>query len=85
MTALTTDRSSPGWLTKAGCKLEDFRAVVEQTTVLADYPYAQSVEQNVLIYGSRMRDQISNSCIVEFFDPPNPDDHMVTPLSNGVR
>ncbi|PYO77912.1 MAG: hypothetical protein DMD63_09365 [Gemmatimonadetes bacterium] len=34
---------------------------------------------------ARMRDQISNSCIVEFFDPPNPDDHMVTPLSNGVR
>ena len=43
-----------GWLTPEDCRLADFRAVVEQTTELADYPHADSVEQNVLVYGPRL-------------------------------
>jgi len=43
-----------GWLTPEDCRLADFRAVVEQTTDLADYPHADSVEQNVLVYGPRL-------------------------------
>jgi len=38
------------WLPAAGCRLEDFRTLVEQTTDPADYPLAAGVEQNVLIY-----------------------------------
>src|SRR5262245_29417979 len=39
-------------LTPADVRLEDFVAVVEQTTDLAVYPHADRVEQNVLVYGS---------------------------------
>ncbi|HEX5566278.1 MAG TPA: phytanoyl-CoA dioxygenase family protein [Streptomyces sp.] len=42
----------PAWLTEDDCRLEDFRAVVERTTEPADYPYAEAVEQNVLVYDS---------------------------------
>ncbi|XVV16803.1 phytanoyl-CoA dioxygenase family protein [Actinoplanes sp. CA-131856] len=34
--------------------LEDSRAVVEQTTYPADYPLADAVERNVLIYGPKL-------------------------------
>src|SRR4051812_20464781 len=37
--------------TTADCRLEDFRAVVEQSTDHADYPHAEAVVDNVLIYG----------------------------------
>ncbi|MGW6731821.1 phytanoyl-CoA dioxygenase family protein [Streptomyces sp. NPDC055013] len=40
------------WLSEHDCDLADFREVVERTTDLADYPYASSVERNVLIYDS---------------------------------
>ncbi|HVE30696.1 MAG TPA: phytanoyl-CoA dioxygenase family protein, partial [Mycobacteriales bacterium] len=46
----------PGWFRPEDCRLDDFREVVEQTTDPADYPYADSVEQGVLVYGSRLRD-----------------------------
>ena len=49
---------SRGWLTPEDCRLEEFRAVVEQPTVLADYPHADSVAQNVLLYGPRLRDHV---------------------------
>jgi ectoine hydroxylase-related dioxygenase (phytanoyl-CoA dioxygenase family) len=38
------------WFTPDDCRLSDFRAVVEQTTALSDYPHATDVQQNVLIY-----------------------------------
>jgi ectoine hydroxylase-related dioxygenase (phytanoyl-CoA dioxygenase family) len=48
-------RADRVWLTEAACDLEDFRAEVERTTQLSDYPHAASVEKNVLIYdGSRI-------------------------------
>lgn len=43
-------RSERVWLTKDQCDIEGFRAIVEQTTNLADYPFAASVEKNVLVY-----------------------------------
>src|SRR3954452_10452512 len=39
-------------LTPADVRLEEFAAVVEQTTELAAYPHADRVEQNVLVYDS---------------------------------
>jgi ectoine hydroxylase-related dioxygenase (phytanoyl-CoA dioxygenase family) len=54
--------SSHGWLTQDECRLDDFRALVEQTTTLDDYPYADAVEQNVLLYDSaRLREHIGTT------------------------
>ena len=61
MTATTAARAGRGWLTEDDCRLEDFRAVVEQTTDLAEYPYADAVEGNVLVYGPRLRDHIATT------------------------
>jgi ectoine hydroxylase-related dioxygenase (phytanoyl-CoA dioxygenase family) len=59
MTALASAHTTPGWFTTDDCRLEDFRAVVETTTDLADYPYADEVRENVLVYGPRLRDHIT--------------------------
>jgi ectoine hydroxylase-related dioxygenase (phytanoyl-CoA dioxygenase family) len=61
MTAFATARTTPGWFTAEDCRLGDFRAVVEATTDLADYPYADEVRQNVLVYGSRLRNHIATA------------------------
>ena len=55
MTALTRP---PVWLTAADCRLEDFRALVEQTTDPHDFPHA--VDHNVLIYGARLRHHLDD-------------------------
>ncbi len=60
MTAPTTARGRRRWLTGDDCRLDDFRALVEQRTDLADHPHADSVEQNVPIYGPRLRDHLSD-------------------------
>jgi ectoine hydroxylase-related dioxygenase (phytanoyl-CoA dioxygenase family) len=41
------------WFTAADCRLEDFRALVEQKTDPTDYPHASDVVQNVPIYDGR--------------------------------
>jgi len=41
------------WFTAADCRLDDFRALVEQKTDPTDYPNAAEVVQNVLIYDGR--------------------------------
>ena len=46
-------RADRVWLTEDACDLGDFRALAEKTTALSDYPTAESVEKNVLIYDSR--------------------------------
>ncbi|MEZ2131548.1 MULTISPECIES: phytanoyl-CoA dioxygenase family protein [unclassified Sinorhizobium] len=46
-------RADRVWLTEDACDLNDFRALAEQTTAIADYPNAMAVEKNVLIYDSR--------------------------------
>jgi ectoine hydroxylase-related dioxygenase (phytanoyl-CoA dioxygenase family) len=38
------------WFTPDDCRLEDFRALVEQKTDPSDYPQASRIEQNVPIY-----------------------------------
>src|SRR3954466_3685701 len=55
MTASAAARTTSGWFTPDDCRIEDFRAVVETTTDLADYPYADEVRENVLVYGSPLR------------------------------
>jgi ectoine hydroxylase-related dioxygenase (phytanoyl-CoA dioxygenase family) len=39
------------WYTRETCRLEDLRALVERSTDPAEYPFAERVEQNVLVYG----------------------------------
>jgi ectoine hydroxylase-related dioxygenase (phytanoyl-CoA dioxygenase family) len=56
MTTSKLATGHPGWFRPEDCRLDDFREVVEQNTDPADYPYADSVEQGVLVYGSRLRD-----------------------------
>ncbi|MBY5867521.1 phytanoyl-CoA dioxygenase family protein [Rhizobium leguminosarum] len=46
-------RADRVWLSEDACDLDDFRALEEKTTALADYPTASTVEKNVLIYDSR--------------------------------
>ncbi|WFU11535.1 phytanoyl-CoA dioxygenase family protein (plasmid) [Rhizobium sp. CB3090] len=46
-------RADRVWLTEDACDLDDFRALAEKTTTLSDYPTADHVEKNVLIYDSR--------------------------------
>src|SRR3712207_7422479 len=59
MAAPVTSRRTPGWFTADDCRLEDFSAVVETTTDLAEYPHADEVRENVLVYGSRLRDSVA--------------------------
>jgi len=45
-------RADRVWLTEDACDLSDFRKLAEKATVLADYPTADAVEKNILIYDS---------------------------------
>ncbi|WP_367319390.1 phytanoyl-CoA dioxygenase family protein [Streptomyces sp. HUAS ZL42] len=47
-----TSAHSRAWLTGQDCDFDDFRALVERTTDLADYPHASAVKGNVLVYDS---------------------------------
>src|SRR5438309_215216 len=58
MTTLASPRTT-GWFTADDCRLDDFRAVVETTTELADYPYADEVRENVLVYGPGLREHVT--------------------------
>ncbi|MEJ5944220.1 phytanoyl-CoA dioxygenase family protein [Pseudokineococcus basanitobsidens] len=49
----------PVWFTEADCRLEDFRASVEVTTDLGEHPYADAVEQGVLVYGPRLAEHVT--------------------------
>jgi len=54
--------TGPGWLSRDDCRLEDFVAVVEQQTDPGDYPYADTVVDNVLVYDSdRLRKQVDSA------------------------
>jgi len=44
------------WFSAADCRLDEFRALVEQQTDRADYPHAAEVRQNVLIYDPEILD-----------------------------
>ena len=60
MTTSTTSRTT-GWLSAADCSIDDFTGLVSQQTDLADYPYADAVERNVLIYGEKLRDAVGST------------------------
>ena len=53
--AHSTAAQQHGWYAPEDCRLEDLVAVVQQETDPADYPYADAVEQGVLVYGDRLR------------------------------
>jgi ectoine hydroxylase-related dioxygenase (phytanoyl-CoA dioxygenase family) len=53
-TSAPTTSAPPGWFTPADCRLQDFRLLVEQDTRPGDYPHADGVRDNVLIYGERI-------------------------------
>jgi ectoine hydroxylase-related dioxygenase (phytanoyl-CoA dioxygenase family) len=57
----THTRRDVGWMEPDDCSLEDFRAVVAQQTALEDYPAADAVEQNVLLYGERARPAVGTA------------------------
>src|SRR4051812_3755151 len=58
MTAFAAARTTSGWFTPDDYRIEDFRAAVETTTDLVDYPHADEVRENVLVYGSRLRNHM---------------------------
>jgi len=60
MTTFTASRRA-GWLSSADCSIDDFAALVAQQTHLSDYPYADAVDLNVLIYGGKLRAAIGNA------------------------
>jgi ectoine hydroxylase-related dioxygenase (phytanoyl-CoA dioxygenase family) len=59
MTTPVSAGPGTGWFSEHDCRLDDFRALVEQQTELADYPLADTVEQNVLVYGEALARQIT--------------------------
>jgi hypothetical protein len=59
MTTLATTRRTPGWYIADDGSLTDFRAVVETTTNLTEYPYADEVRENVLVYGARLGNHVA--------------------------
>ena len=54
MTAGTASRAT-GWLSAADCSIDELTDLVAQQTHLPDYPYADDVERNVLVYGEKLR------------------------------
>ena len=57
MTALAA--RTTGWFTTDDCRLDDFRAVVETTTGLADYPSADEGRENVPVYGPGLGEHVA--------------------------
>jgi ectoine hydroxylase-related dioxygenase (phytanoyl-CoA dioxygenase family) len=49
-----------GWYTERDCRVEDLHEIVGQTTTLADYPHADDVVQNVLIYGASLPAKVAS-------------------------
>ncbi|MEO7371220.1 MAG: phytanoyl-CoA dioxygenase, partial [Ilumatobacteraceae bacterium] len=59
MTSVNSDTTS-GYLHESDCRLDDFIAIVEQTTELSDYPFAEEIIQNVVSYDS---DRLRAQCV----------------------
>src|SRR3954465_731759 len=60
MTTSTASRTT-GWLSPAECSIDDVAALGELQTQLPEYPYADAVERNVLIYGEKLRAAVETS------------------------
>ena len=50
--AAPADHAPTAWIEDADCDLDDFRAQVARDTDLADYPLADDVRQDVLVYSA---------------------------------
>ncbi|MCE3274185.1 MAG: Phytanoyl-CoA dioxygenase [Propionibacteriaceae bacterium] len=59
-TTRPTAQEIEGWYSAAACSVEEFAALVETRTDPADYPWADDVIQNVLIYGRRIQSALVN-------------------------
>lgn len=59
-TPIPTD-SAARWFRAEDCNLDDFKRITSQCTSLADYPYADAVEQNVLVYGPRLHSYLEST------------------------
>ncbi|WP_395689978.1 phytanoyl-CoA dioxygenase family protein [Aestuariivirga sp.] len=51
----------PVWLTAADCRIDDFRALVEQVTSPSDCPLAERIERNVPVYDARKVEHAAQS------------------------
>ncbi len=54
----TTAAAAPARYRESDCRLDDFAALVEQATDLADYPHAHEVQQGVLVYDAAALRQV---------------------------
>jgi ectoine hydroxylase-related dioxygenase (phytanoyl-CoA dioxygenase family) len=63
VTAAADIRTTPqGWLTEDDCDIEDFRAIVATVTERRDFPHADAIEDNVVVYeGQRLRGWLRTS------------------------
>jgi ectoine hydroxylase-related dioxygenase (phytanoyl-CoA dioxygenase family) len=60
-TSFVSSDRSPVWLRREDCSLEGFVASVESgRTVLDDYPHAETVEREVLVYGPDLADLVAD-------------------------
>jgi len=57
----TTGSRTRSRFTEADCRVEDFAALVDQTTELADYPHASEVQLNVVIYDAAALSTVTGS------------------------
>src|ERR1700712_2952303 len=55
MTTSSPTRRDALWITENDCDIDDFKALVQQPTDLSEYPLAESVEGDVLVYGEELR------------------------------
>jgi ectoine hydroxylase-related dioxygenase (phytanoyl-CoA dioxygenase family) len=63
--ARTPERITTGWYSAADCSLAAFREVVEQTTQLEDYPFADAVAENVLLYAAAIAERVGERRAVQ--------------------
>lgn len=62
MTTTAAPTTRPARYAESDCRLDDFAALVERTTDLADYAHADRVEQNVLVYdASALRSAVTSA------------------------
>ncbi|MET0695666.1 MAG: phytanoyl-CoA dioxygenase family protein [Propionibacteriaceae bacterium] len=50
MSTTTTASTRPARYVESDCRVDDFAALVDQVTELADFPHAKDVRRNVLVY-----------------------------------
>jgi ectoine hydroxylase-related dioxygenase (phytanoyl-CoA dioxygenase family) len=60
MTDVAINKPRHIWLRPDHCRLDEFKALVGQTTDIADYPYAETVEQNVPLYGADISRRVTD-------------------------